>query len=82
MVQQVQFSKFEEKFAKLFDSDQIAMVLGEKAQPRAWSDKAIQEGIEIRFFCGTTGYKFLRNRGFPFPCERSLQQKLLLLEYS
>ena len=74
------FSKFEEKFGKLFDADQIDMVLGQKKRPRTWSDKALQEGIEIRFSCGTTGYRFLRKRGFPFPCETSLQERLQLLE--
>ena len=34
------------------------MVLGEKARPRAWSDKAIQEGIEIRYFCGSSNHFF------------------------
>ena len=74
------WSKCEEKFGKLFDSDQIKMILGEKIRPKEWSDRAIQEGIEIRYLSGDTAYKFMRNRGFPFPCITSLCQKLKLLE--
>ena len=71
-----------EKFEKLFTPEQIKMICGKIVSPREWSDTAIQQGIEVRYFCRTKGYDFLRKIGFPFPCVTSLISRLALLDYS
>ena len=70
------------KFEKIFTKEQISLVAGQIAQPRQWSDRAIQTGIEIRFKCGSSGYEHLRKLGFPFPCVSSLLSRLALMELS
>ena len=69
-----------EKFKQIFAQEQIDMILGKIKRPKEWSDQAIQQGIEVRFFCHTTGYAFLRKIGFPFPSSASLTKRLTLFE--
>ena len=64
------------KFEKIFTKEQIDMITERIQRPRVWSDAAIKNGIEIRFFVKATAYKFLRSKGFPFPCESSLTERL------
>ena len=67
------------KFEKIFSKEQIDMVIGRIDHPRQWSDLAIETAIEIRFRCGAGAYEYLRKRGYPFPCSKTLIQRLSMI---
>ena len=69
-------------FDKIFSPEQIQMITGKIKNPREWSEKAVTTAMYIRWFVGTTGYKFLRSLGFPFPCETSIINRLSLMTFS
>lgn len=67
--------------SKLFNPDQVRLLQGDLKRVRKWSDRSITESFEIRFACGTKGYKFLRNKGYPFPSIRTQQAYLQNLHF-
>lgn len=67
-----------EAFEKLFNPDQLEKLKGRKVV--SWSDNTITKGIQTKYVVGSTGYKYLRSLGFPFPSETSLNDRTRMLD--
>lgn len=68
--------------SKVFNTDQIRLIQGDIKRVRKWTDQVITESFEIRFACGTKGYKFLRDdKNYPFPSIRTQQLYLKNLHF-
>ena len=62
-------------FERIFNEDQFErMVCPGSRKP--FSLKTLQECIHIYYSCGSTAYELLREKGFPFPCARTLRRHL------
>lgn len=59
---------------KVFQADQLKR-LNTNAVNK-WQDITIQEALKIRYACGVTGYKFILERGWPFPSYRTLCRRI------
>lgn len=66
---------------KVFNSDQVDMLLYEKQHPKQWNDKTIAESLKTKFVCGTKGYEHQR-KTYPLPSERTLQRRVESLDFN
>ena len=64
---------------KVFNPDQKSRLMNPKSRS-PWSDKSLQDSMQTYFTCGTTGYNFLRKRGYPFPDVRTIQRNLAFIK--
>ena len=62
-------------FEKLFNEDQFERMACPGSR-KPFSLKTLQECIHIYYSCGSTAYELLREKGFPFPCARTLRKHL------
>ena len=67
-------------YKKIFNEDSLSLLSGRVKRVKAWSEKSKVEHSEIRFMVGNNGYKFLREKGFPFCSQDVLDGALKTLE--
>lgn len=62
-------------FKKIFNDDQIQVLLGKNTRSFKWSNNTILKALKLRFLCGSNGYNELLNHHLPLPSERTLRRK-------
>ena len=67
-------------YKKIFNPDSLSLLSGRVKRVKVWSEKSKVEHSEIRFMVGNNGYKFLREKGFPFCSQDVLDGALKTLE--
>lgn len=76
---------FQNKFTKavknLLHGDQINFMLHDYKKMPQWCNSTLIKAYQIKFACGTSGYKELLNQGFPLPSLRTLSRKLENLKF-
>ncbi|XP_039304971.1 uncharacterized protein LOC105207055 isoform X3 [Solenopsis invicta] len=74
-----------ENFAKtiqqLLHKDQIQLLNKTYKKIPKWCNATLIKAFQLKFACGYSGYKELLNKGFPFPCIRTLNRKLENLKF-
>lgn len=63
----------EESLLKMFNEDQIKKLVDEKPFVH-YSDRTIEESLQLYKACGVRGYLMLLKRGYPLPTIRTLQR--------
>ena len=73
-----------QKLKKIFTDDQISVLQSTKTSNRGsrWSPQTVQKSLQFAFACGPTGYKVLRDHGFPLPASRTLRRSLEGLQFN
>lgn len=61
----------ENSMHKVFSSDQVR-AMENKSRGTCWSQSTVKKALQIRYACGSRGYQFLRQGGFPLPAYRTL----------
>lgn len=65
-----------QNISKMFNADQINILLKNLKRPSKWSDDSILRSLKTKFACCKKGYNFLRNNNFPLSSIRILQKRL------
>lgn len=68
-------SKLKLNLRKLFNDDQIQIILGQNSRGFKWSNNTILKALKLRFLCGSNGYNELVKHHIPLPSERTLRRK-------
>lgn len=65
---------------EIFNEDQIeSLVRGNTSESRRgmlWSDATIESALQLKFICGTGGYKLLLEKQLPFAFIRTLNRRI------
>lgn len=67
--------------ATLFNEDQLYVLNNGSINGMEWSPDTIIKSMKTKFACGNKRYQFLRNSGYPLPSTRTLQRKVLGLQF-
>lgn len=71
-----QLHEYKKNFENLFNSDQIVFLLNQSLQGFTWSDETINNALKLYTYCGRIGYEEIRKQNLPYPCIRTLQQRI------
>lgn len=63
------------KLKRMFNDDQIQLLLGKHSRASKWSNNTILKALQLKFSCGSNGYKALLAQQHPLPSERTLRRK-------
>ena len=75
MAENAELKKEIDSYRKVFKfKEQQDMICGRIKKVREWSDAAINYSVNLRFYCGTGGYEYLRKLGFVLPGIRTLNR--------
>ena len=61
---------------RVFNEDQIGRFVCPGSK-KAYLPKTLQESVHLYYSCGSSAYQFLREKGYPLPSIRTLQQHLV-----
>lgn len=68
--------KQESRTAQIFGKDQLNAMSRRAMNGVQWSPATVKKALQLRFSCGSAGYKVLLKQHFPLPSERTLQRRL------
>ncbi|XP_067210069.1 uncharacterized protein [Linepithema humile] len=68
-------SQLQLNLKRIFNDDQIQILLGRNSRDFKWSNNTILKALQLRFSCGSNGYNELLAQHMPLPSERTLQRK-------
>ena len=69
-------SKQEARTSRLFGRDQLAALKRGGMRGTRWSASTVKKALQLRFACGSSGYKLLLQQQYPLPSERTLQRRM------
>lgn len=67
---------------KVFTPNQLDSLAQSSVRSHKWDAKTVQQALQMKFTCGTTGYKHLLEQGMPLPSIRTLQRRLEQVPFS
>ncbi|XP_077521077.1 uncharacterized protein LOC144132496 [Amblyomma americanum] len=70
------------KRIKFLNKDQVRALSRKSNKGSIWSPQTIKQGLQLKFSCGKSGYRTLRQLGYPLPAERTLSRRLHWLKFS
>uniref|UniRef100_A0A8C4Q829 THAP domain-containing protein 1 n=1 Tax=Eptatretus burgeri TaxID=7764 RepID=A0A8C4Q829_EPTBU len=68
--------KWEARISRLFGRDQLEALKRRRMRAVEWSSATVKKALQLRFACGSAGYKLLLQQQYPLPSERALQRKM------
>lgn len=71
----------EGKISRLFRSDQLKAMSRVNMRGIHWSSSTVKKAFQLRFACGSAGYKVLLQQHYPLPSERTLQRRLQNIQF-
>lgn len=64
------------KFSRIFAKDQLESLSRVNMKGLKWSSYTVKKALQLRFACGSSGYKLLLQQHYPLPSERTLQRRM------
>lgn len=65
----------------VFSSDQVHSMERVSTQGMRWEARTLLHSLRQRLTCGSRGYNFLRECGYPIPVERNLQRHIQHIKF-
>lgn len=50
-------------------------IFRKSAKGLKWSSETVQSALQLKFACGSSGYKALIDKGLPYPSEQTLARR-------
>lgn len=75
------YHTLEAAIKKVFNEDQIAVLMQQSSCYRTWSNDTIRKALRLKFSCGSSGYQELLKGNMPLPSERTLRRKLENIQF-